>query len=85
MTGKEKIMIDTVAVLTTLLECGPNNVPATPVYMALGCDWGRYERLMVLLATSGLITRPTQGTLSLTAKGIELAEKCNEALTTKEA
>ncbi len=72
-------MVYVAAVLTAAAEFG-GIVPATAVYMAAGCDWHRYERLAVMLATAGLITRPTQDSLHLTNKGAAVAAQINEAL-----
>ena len=67
-------MIDFAGTLTLLSEERGKTVPASSVYLALGSDMGRYNRLVIALRASGAAS-VTNETLSITAKGQEIAEK----------
>ena len=62
------------AVVTTALEC--QRCPESMVYIALGSDMGKYETVKAVLLAGKLATFGGNS-ITLTATGREIAEKCN--------
>ena len=71
-------MIDFAGTLTLLSEERGKVVPASSVYLALGSDMDRYNRLVAMLRGTGAASI-TSETLSITGKGQEIAEKIEAA------
>src|SRR5690606_39802819 len=69
METERRLVIDAAAVLATLAE-QPEGVPvpASSVYMALGMDLGRYDRVIYALVQTGMVDR-TIDTLTITPAG----------------
>ena len=67
------------AVLTTALECQP--CPESMIYLALNCHIGDWAMARSILLEAQLITI-NGNSIALTAKGVDLAKKCNAALVT---
>lgn len=79
MTANE-LMTAIAAVLTTAAELKAGTAfPESTAYIALGCDMDKWHTVRGTLENAGLITVKGYA-LSLTAKGRDLAEKCNSAL-----
>jgi hypothetical protein len=69
------------AVLTTLHEVG-TGCPESTIYLALGMNMDVYLAIRNLMVASKLIT--VKGNyITITAKGHEMAIKCNEAVAGK--
>lgn len=62
------------AVLTTALDIQP--CPESSIYLALGCDLGKWATVKDFLQRGGLATFAGYS-VKLTDKGRILAEKCN--------
>ncbi len=74
---RDEMLTALAAVLTTALECQP--CPESMVYLALGSDIGKWETVKAALQHAELATFEGYS-VTLTAKGRALAERCNVAL-----
>ena len=66
------------SVLTAALECQP--CPESMVYLALGSDMSKWQTVREILL-AGQLAIIEGHSITLTAKGREIAEKCNAMLT----
>jgi len=69
------------AILTTALETEPGPFPETMAYLALGSDMAKWTTVKGLLQATKLATFAGHS-ITLTAAGRAVAEKCNAALVT---
>jgi hypothetical protein len=72
------LVVAVAAVVTTALEVG-EPCPETSVYLALGGDIGKYEKIRDLLLNGGMITIRGHS-IGLTPKGKALAEEINKTM-----
>ena len=75
MTQQEQT--DIVAVLTTLAEV--DGAPETMIYLAVGSEMERWNKLKYALVSSGLVV-VNHNFVTITAKGKVLADKLNLAM-----
>jgi len=78
MSPEQQIKRDFIAILSLLSE-EDSPVPKTPIYMALGSDLDRLTRVSMLLESAGVVKMSSE-TMTLTAKGREMAAKVNEIM-----
>jgi len=71
---KNEFLATIAATLTALAPEGTASVPASSVYLALGCDMRRYQILADTMAQMKLV-KVTASTIALTARGLECARK----------
>lgn len=69
----KKVQFEIAAILTTLRELN-TDTPESIIYLALGMDINRYDLLRRIMESSGLIN-VNNHRISLTAKGIEIADQ----------
>lgn len=70
---------DTAAIVTTLFEIGEYAPAESTIYLALGMDMGRYERVRGLMVASDLI-HVSSNRITLLEKGRRLGEDLNKIL-----
>ena len=75
MTNNE-MNIALAAILTTALETEPGPFPQSMAYLALGSDIAKWETVKTVL-TVGKLADLEGNQIVLTAKGREIAAKCN--------
>ncbi len=74
---RAELLTTIAAVLSTALQCQP--CPESMVYVALGCDLGKWETVKAALAYADLATFEGYS-ISLTSKGEILARRCDAVL-----
>jgi predicted transcriptional regulator len=77
-----QVILWTRVIVTTLLDCPEHTSPRTPIYLAMNGNIDNFNEMETLLIRSNnIITTPD--TMTLTAKGVELANKINKAFAKK--
>jgi hypothetical protein len=78
---KDKLLMRLACVMATLVETAGvgEQVPASTIYLALGCDLGAYDRLVSVGTQMGWL-KATSTTLALTFDGQRQAEKFSAVL-----
>lgn len=71
-------------VCSVLLET-PGPVPASSIYLALGCDFGAWQRLQLVMCQAGLLAQCGSSQVALTPAGEELGRKVNALLAARTA
>jgi hypothetical protein len=81
----ERAQVLIAAITSTLYEVGGEQpVPASSIYLVLGCDIEEYQMIAKILEQVQLAI-VTQETIRLTPLGMKIGKQCQELLESKEA
>ena len=77
---RDRLKMDTLAILSALAETSAGMpVPCSTLYLALGCDLARFDRVKQVLVATGHVTA-TSETMTVTALGQSVGEKINAVM-----